>query len=108
MFTALASLLSQRRVRSDTAMSGECTMRGRVLPVGGIKGKVLAAHRAGINRVILPQRNARDVEELPKEAGEAMEFTFANDISEVIAAALEDLPAVPGLGKGAPEKRAPL
>jgi len=77
---------------SAAAMTGECTLRGRVLPVGGIKGKVLAAHRAGIHRVILPVKNARDLEEVPKEAREAMEFVFATDMSEVIAAALEDAP----------------
>jgi ATP-dependent Lon protease len=106
MFTALTSLLSSRRVRSDTAMTGECTLRGRVLPVGGIKAKVLAAHRAGITRVILPQRNAHDLDEVPKEAKDAIEFIFADDMSQVIAAALEDAssPAeeVPSpLGKGA-------
>src|SRR5262249_609814 len=90
MFTALTSLLSQRRVRSDTAMTGECTLRGRVLPVGGIKAKVLAAHRAGITRVILPQKNARDLDDVPKETREAMEFVLADDMSQVIAAALED------------------
>ena len=89
MFTALTSLLSQRRVRADTAMTGECTLRGRVLPVGGIKSKVLAAHRAGIKRVILPQKNARDLDEVPREARDAMEFIFADDMSQVIAAALE-------------------
>jgi ATP-dependent Lon protease len=94
MFTALTSLLSQRKVRSDTAMTGECTLRGRVLPVGGIKAKVLAAHRAGIKRVILPQKNARDLDEVPREAREAMEFIFADDMSQVIAAALEGAPAV--------------
>src|SRR5206468_11236905 len=98
MFTALTSLLSGRRVRPDTAMTGECTLRGRVLPVGGIKAKVLAAHRAGITRVILPQKNARDLDDVPKEAREAMEFIFADDMSQVIAAALED-------GPGAPEAR---
>jgi ATP-dependent Lon protease len=100
MFTALTSLLSGRRVRADTAMTGECTLRGRVLPVGGIKSKVLAAHRAGITRVILPQKNARDLDEVPKEARDAMEFIFANDMSEVIAAALEDMPVSPGVAKG--------
>jgi len=89
MFTALTSLLSGRRVRPDTAMTGECTLRGRVLPVGGIKAKVLAAHRAGISRVILPQKNARDVDDVPKEARDAMEFVFADDMSQVIEAALE-------------------
>ncbi len=89
MFTALTSLLSGRRVRPDTAMTGECTLRGRVLPVGGIKAKVLAANRAGISRVILPQKNARDLDDVPREAREAMEFIFADDMSQVIAAALE-------------------
>jgi ATP-dependent Lon protease len=89
MFTALTSLLSGRKVRSDTAMTGECTLRGRVLPVGGIKAKVLAAHRAGITRVILPLKNARDIDEVPKEARNAMEFIYAEDMSQVIDAALE-------------------
>jgi len=93
MFTALTSLLSGRRVRSDTAMTGECTLRGRVLPVGGIKAKVLAAHRAGITRVILPQKNARDLDDVPTEARDAMEFILADDMSQVIAAALEPLDA---------------
>jgi ATP-dependent Lon protease len=93
MFTALTSLLSQRRVRSDTAMTGECTLRGRVLPVGGIKGKVLAAHRAGIKRVILPQKNARDLDDVPKEVRDAIEFVFAEDMRDVIEAALEPLAA---------------
>ncbi len=105
MFTALTSLLSGRRVRPDTAMTGECTLRGRVLPVGGIKGKVLAAHRAGIHRVILPVKNARDLDEVPREAREAMEFVFATDMSEVIAAALEDAP-VAVKAAGTPEARA--
>ncbi|HKQ70158.1 MAG TPA: endopeptidase La, partial [Polyangiaceae bacterium] len=100
MFTALTSLLSGRRVRSDTAMTGECTLRGRVLPVGGIKAKVLAAHRAGISRVILPHKNARDLDDVPKEARDAMQFVFADDMSEVINAALEPI--------GAPIDVAPL
>jgi ATP-dependent Lon protease len=92
IFTALTSLLTGRRVRSDTAMTGECTLRGRVMPVGGIKSKVLAAHRAGIARVILPSRNARDVEEIPDDVRNSMEFIFADDMSQVIAAALETTP----------------
>jgi ATP-dependent Lon protease len=96
MFTALTSLLSGRRVRPDTAMTGECTLRGRVLPVGGIKAKVLAAHRAGISRVILPQKNARDIDDVPKEARDAMEFVFVDDMSQVIEAALEP-PGAPGV-----------
>ncbi|MBK9754797.1 MAG: endopeptidase La [Nannocystis sp.] len=89
IFTALTSLLTGRRVRPDTAMTGECTLRGRVLPVGGIKSKVLAAHRAGLTRVILPQRNARDVDDVPADVREQMEFIFAEDMSQVLAAALE-------------------
>ena len=99
MFTALTSLLSGRRVRNDTAMTGEVTLRGRVLPVGGIKAKVLAAHRAGITRVILPKKNERDMDDVPKEAREAMEFIFAEDMAQVIAAALEEAPALPAGGK---------
>jgi ATP-dependent Lon protease len=90
IFTALTSLLTGRRVRSDTAMTGECTLRGRVLPVGGIKAKVLAAHRAGITRVILPHRNARDIDEVPEEVRSQLEFILAEDMSEVLDAALED------------------
>jgi ATP-dependent Lon protease len=92
IFTALTSLLTGRRVRSDTAMTGECTLRGRVMPVGGIKAKVLAAHRAGITRVVLPERNRRDVDEVPESVRESMEFIFAEDMSEVLGAALEPAP----------------
>ncbi len=97
IFTALTSLLTGRRVRNDTAMTGECTLRGRVLPVGGIKAKVLAAHRAGIERVILPHRNARDIDEVPEEIRNHMEFVFAEDMSQVLAAALEQGPSEPEL-----------
>jgi ATP-dependent Lon protease len=89
IFTALASLLSGRRVRADTAMTGECTLRGRVLQVGGVKAKVLAAHRAGIQRVILPANNRRDVEEVPDKALQHIELIFAEDMREVIEAAIE-------------------
>ncbi len=89
IFTALTSLLTGRRVRSDTAMTGEATLRGRVMPVGGIKAKVLAAHRAGISRVVLPGRNRPDVDEVPEAVRTVMEFIFADDMSQVLAAALE-------------------
>ncbi len=89
MFTALTSLLTGRRVRSDTAMTGEVTLRGRVLPVGGIKAKVLAAHRAGITRIVLPHRNERDLDDVPKEARDALEFLLVDDMSQVLEAALE-------------------
>lgn len=95
IFTALTSLLTGQKVRSDTAMTGEVTLRGRVLPVGGIKSKVLAAHRAGITRVILPLRNGRDLDDVPASVREQMEFILAEDMSQVLDAALEhgvDLP----------------
>jgi len=100
MFTALTSLLTGRRVRRDTAMTGEATLRGRVLPVGGIKTKVLAAHRAGIKRVILPEQNARDLDEIPEDIKKEMEIILASDMKEVLANALEKdvLPPVEGQG----------
>ncbi len=90
IFTALASLLSGRQVRHDTAMTGECTLRGRVLPLGGIKAKVMAAHRAGIRRVVLPEKNRRDIDDVPEAVRNEMEVVYASDMSEVLAAALDD------------------
>ncbi len=102
MFTALASLLSGRRVRPDTAMTGECSLRGRVLPVGGIKEKVMAAHRAGIERVVLPARNERDVDDIPQDTREALELIFVHDMHEVLDAALEPVPTTgQATGQGA-------
>ena len=97
IFTALASLLSGRTVRADTAMTGEVTLRGRVLPVGGIKAKVLAAHRAGIRRVILPEKNRRDFEDVPEAVRADLELVLVSDMREVLALALEDTPHVPAL-----------
>lgn len=95
MFSALASLLTGRPIRPDTAMTGECTLRGKVLPVGGIKSKVLAAHRAGIKRIILPVRNERDLDDIPQEIAEEMEWILATDMSEVLHAALDAQPVAP-------------
>ena len=89
IFTALVSLLTNRRTRGDTAMTGECTLRGRVLPVGGIKAKLLAAHRAGIKRVILPEKNRRDVSEVPEIVTESLEIVYAADMAQVLRHALE-------------------
>jgi ATP-dependent Lon protease len=89
MLTALASLLTGRRVRSDTAMTGEATLRGRVLPVGGIKAKVLAAHRAGFTRVILPHKNEPDLDDVPESVRSTLDVVFVDDMKEVLAAALE-------------------
>jgi ATP-dependent Lon protease len=89
MFTALVSLLTDRTVRSDTAMTGEISLRGLVLPVGGIKEKVVAAHRAGIKRVMLPARNRKDFEDIPEEARSELEFIWLERVDEAIASALE-------------------
>jgi len=86
--TALASLATRRPVRSEVAMTGEITLRGKVLPVGGIKEKVLAAHRAGIRTVILPRRNERDVDDVPEEVRRELRFLFVDDAEEVLRHAL--------------------
>jgi ATP-dependent Lon protease len=90
MVTVLVSLASGRKVRSDVAMTGEITLRGKVMPIGGIKEKVLAAYRSGIRTVILPKKNELDLmEDLPKELHDQMQFVFVTDIREVLEAALE-------------------
>jgi ATP-dependent Lon protease len=91
MATALASLYTGLPVRSHTAMTGEITLTGLVLPVGGIKEKMLAAHRAGIRRVIIPKANERDLRELPESVREDMEFTLAERIENVLRAAIPEL-----------------
>jgi ATP-dependent Lon protease len=90
MATALVSLLTERNVRADVAMTGEITLRGQVLPVGGIKQKVLAAARVGIGTVILPQRNEPDLDDIPDEIRQGMNFVFVDRVDEVFAAALHD------------------
>ena len=89
MFTALVSLLTNRTVRSDTAMTGEISLRGLVLPVGGIKEKIIAAAAAGITRVMLPARNRRDYEDIPQEVRDKLEFVWLERVDQAIAAALE-------------------
>jgi ATP-dependent Lon protease len=88
MFTALASLLTNRTVRSDTAMTGEISLRGLVLPVGGIREKVIAAAAAGITRVMLPARNRRDYDEIPQEVRDKLEFVWLERVDDAVAAAL--------------------
>src|SRR6266536_3359497 len=89
MVTVLVSLASGRKVRSDVAMTGEITLRGKVLPIGGVKEKVLAAYRSGIRTVILPKKNEYDLlEDLPNELREEMKFVYASDIKQVLKAAL--------------------
>jgi len=90
LFTALVSMLTGVRVRHDVAMTGEITLRGRVLPIGGLKEKVLAAHRAGIKRVIVPERNKPDLDEVPAEVKNDLEFVFVSKMDQVLESALEE------------------
>ncbi|WP_416223753.1 endopeptidase La [Thermoflexus sp.] len=88
--TALVSLLTERPVRPDVGMTGEITLRGKVLPVGGIKEKVLAAHRVGLRTVILPKRNEKDLEDVPEDVRQAMQFVLVETIEEALQVALQD------------------
>jgi ATP-dependent Lon protease len=98
MFTALASLMLNRPVKHDLAMTGEITLRGLVLPIGGLKEKTLAAKRAGIKQVIVPKRNEKDMPEIPEEVRNTLKFHFVENIDQVLALALGTSPA--GGGKG--------
>ena len=93
IYTALASLFTNRTVRNDTAMTGEISLRGLVLPVGGIKEKVTAAARAGLKRVMLPARNRRDFDDIPEDARRKLEFVWLERVDEAVAAALEEAPS---------------
>jgi len=100
MATALASLLTGRPVKADVGMTGEITLRGKVLPVGGIKEKVLAAHRAGLKTVILPKRNEKDLDDIPDEVRKEMNFILVDTVDEALEAALTDRRGEPGTPKG--------
>ena len=89
MTTALASLLSGRPVRAEVGMTGEVTLQGKVLPIGGVKQKVLAAQRAGLKEVVLPARNEGDLDDVPERIREEMTFHLADDAADVLAIALE-------------------
>ena len=95
MATAMASALMRVPVRKNVAMTGEITLRGRILPIGGVKEKLLAAHRFGIDTILLPKDNEKDLPEVPEEVRDAMNIKFVETIDEVVALALEDKPAVP-------------
>jgi ATP-dependent Lon protease len=97
MFTALASLLLNRPVHRDVAMTGEITLRGLVLPIGGLKEKTLAAKRAGIKQVIVPKRNEKDLPDIPDEVKNTLKFHFAETVDDVLAIAL-------GAGKRQPPR----
>src|SRR5581483_7955250 len=89
MTTALVSLLTGRPVRSEVGMTGEVTLSGRVLPIGGVKQKVLAAHRAGLKEVILPARNEPDIDDVPEKVRDEMTFHLAHNVDEVLRVALD-------------------
>ena len=88
MFTAIASLFTQTAVRTDVAMTGEITLRGLILPIGGLKEKSLAAMRAGIDTVIIPRLNEKDLPDVPDEAKRKLNFVMAENVDEVLTAAL--------------------
>jgi ATP-dependent Lon protease len=89
MFVALTSLLEGKPVRSDVAMTGEVSLRGLVLPIGGVKEKALAALRAGISTVLLPKRNEKDLEDVPAEAKQKLQFVFLDKVEDAVRAALQ-------------------
>ncbi len=91
MVTAVASLLTDRPVKSTVGMTGEVTLQGRVLPIGGLKQKVLAAHAAGLTDVIVPERNRHDLDDVPAEVRNGMHFHVVSSVDEVLAVALEPI-----------------
>jgi len=91
MVTAIASLLSRRPVRSTIGMTGEVTLQGRVLPIGGLKQKVLAAHAAGLTEVIVPDRNEPDLDDVPSEVRDHMKFHIVTSVDRVLSLALEPI-----------------
>jgi ATP-dependent Lon protease len=93
MTTALASLLSGRPVRSEVGMTGEVSLTGRVLPIGGVKQKLLAAHRAGLTTVVLPQRNEPDLDDVPEAVRDELTIHLVSDVSEVLQLALSPVEA---------------
>jgi ATP-dependent Lon protease len=92
MATAIVSILTGIPVRSDVAMTGEITLRGKVLPIGGMKEKVLAAHRAGIRHIILPEENRKDLPDISEEVRKELEIHFVETMDDVLLVALERLP----------------
>src|SRR5205085_5666992 len=94
MTTALVSLLTERPVKSTVGMTGEVTLQGKVLPIGGVKQKVLAAHRAGLTEGILPARNGPDLDDVPEAVRAEVTFHLVDDVSQVLQLALEPEPAV--------------
>jgi ATP-dependent Lon protease len=92
MFLSLVSLLTDKPVRADVAMTGEISLRGLVMPIGGVKEKTLAALRAGIKVVMLPRRNAKDLEDVPAEAREKLQFVFLDRVDDAVRTAIDGMP----------------
>jgi len=107
MFTALVSMLTGVRVRHDVAMTGEITLRGRVLPIGGLKEKVLAAHRAGIKIVFLPARNEKDTIDIPDEVKSGLDIRYMSKIDDALAVALGEALPTPDPEPAIPPPTAP-
>lgn len=99
MVTALASLVTDRPVKDTVAMTGEVSLQGRVLPIGGLKQKVLAAHRSGLTEVVLPAANGPDLEDVPESVRQTMSFHLVEDVAQVLQAALA--PAPPAMAAAA-------
>ena len=100
MVTALASLASGRPVRSEVGMTGEVTLNGRVLPIGGVKQKLLAAHRAGLTEIFLPARNGPDLDDVPANVLEGLTVHLVTDVAEIVASALEPAAGAAAKRKG--------
>ncbi len=105
MATALVSLILGRKVKPHLGMTGEITLRGQVLPIGGLKEKVLAAHRNGLETVILPKRNKYDLDDVPEEIKKSMQFVFVETVDDVLNAALEAPPPPNGDTKATVNKK---
>jgi ATP-dependent Lon protease len=89
LYTALLSLITHRKVRADVAMTGEISLRGLVLPIGGVKEKTIAAHRAGIRTVLLPARNRKDLEDIPDSVRRELKFVWMERVEDAVAHAIE-------------------
>jgi len=105
LFTALVSLLSGRLVKTNLGMTGEITLRGAVLPIGGVREKVTAAHRAGLSTIILPAKNERDLVELPENVKRKLTFKFVEEVSQVFDLALESLEKTEKASKASSKKK---